>query len=568
MFGRRSSNSKVNLDLEDSLIDSINQLDKLAVEGSNIETQIDNSNLQQSKIESEIETLADEISDVESQINELEKQLLQIKSIKSSLTTEISDALNEQDSIRSKIEGLNKEVDSLAESYSKVGKEHNELRVQWNEKLSAYKPLHGTISKWKSFGDSIVPSKIYALGDLHGWAPGLINLIHAETGFVVEMLGHELDKSMVERRFPNPLDSIRGGRHLPRVGMNGNPLRKATESTPYEGLYVSSEDHQNLILQVGDLIDRGDHNEIILELMRQIMIKSPGSALSLIGNHEAWLIEGDFATWKTNEDRFRMHGRPRPGTTIHDPLMTGADSLDESMQISFNILEGALGALLLTQHFSMLEGMDYSDSKKFSEIYSESFRCLPMSIDSLRKSTLKGGWELHELGRSILNIWRYESKNQEILVPGAYNLISVAKNVFCHAEPNGLCHSMTDLGKISDIFRWCGQDLQFIFTRMSNSRILDLPLLQARSKGDKEEVLEGLVAINSVLPGIESYIHGHTPHNEDPVTNYNLKVLDVTVVNCDVGITPIYRSLRHDNPYDTSIVPYTFEINLEVDEDE
>ena len=82
MFGRRSSNSKVDLDLEDSLIDSINQLDKLAVEGSNIETQIDNSNLQQSKIESELETLADEISDVESQINELEKQLLQIKSIK------------------------------------------------------------------------------------------------------------------------------------------------------------------------------------------------------------------------------------------------------------------------------------------------------------------------------------------------------------------------------------------------------------------------------------------------------------------------------------------------------
>ena len=73
--------------------------------------------------------------------------------------------------------------------------------------------------------------------------------------------------------------------------------------------------------------------------MRQIMIKSPGSALNLIGNHEAWVIEGDFTTWRTNEDRFRMHGRPRPGTTIHDPLMTGAESLDESMQISFNILE-------------------------------------------------------------------------------------------------------------------------------------------------------------------------------------------------------------------------------------
>ena len=568
MFGRRSSHSKVDLDLEDSLIDSINQLDELAVEGSNIETQIENSNLQQTRIESEIEALESEISDVESQINELEQQLSQAKSTKSTLTTGHNDALNEKESIRSTIESLNKEVDSLAESYSKIGREHNTLRSQWNDKLSSYKALHGTISKWKSFGDSIFPSKILALGDIHGWAPALINLLSRETGFVVEMLGHELDESMVERRFPNPLDSIRGGRHLPRVGMNGNPLRKATEATPYDGLYVSSEDHQNLIVQVGDLIDRGDHNEIILELMRQIMIKSPGSALNLIGNHEAWIIEGDFSTWRTNEDRFRMHGRPRPGTTIHDPLMTGAESLDESMQISFKILEGALGALLLTQHFSIMEGMSSSDANKFSEAYSESFKCLPMSIDSLRKSTLKGGWELHELGRSILNIWRYESKNQEILIPGAYNLISIAKNVFCHAEPNGLCHSQTDLGKISDTFRWCGQDVQFIYTRMSNSRILDLPLLHARSKDEKEKVVEGLVAINSFIPGIESYIHGHTPHNENPVTNYSQEELDVTVVNCDVGITPIYRSLRHDNPYDSTIIPYTFEINLGVGEDE
>ena len=95
MFGRRSSHSKVDLDLEDSLIDSINQLDELAVEGSNIETQIENSNLQQTKIESEIETLEIEISDVESQINELEEKLLQTKSTKSSLTIGHNDALNE-----------------------------------------------------------------------------------------------------------------------------------------------------------------------------------------------------------------------------------------------------------------------------------------------------------------------------------------------------------------------------------------------------------------------------------------------------------------------------------------
>ena len=57
MFSRRSSNSKVDLDLEKQLIQTISELDKLAVDGASIESQIEESNVQNSKIESEIEIL-------------------------------------------------------------------------------------------------------------------------------------------------------------------------------------------------------------------------------------------------------------------------------------------------------------------------------------------------------------------------------------------------------------------------------------------------------------------------------------------------------------------------------
>lgn len=570
MFGWRSGDSSVDLDLENELIQSISDIDSLAKKGSSIEDEITKTDSIKSELEVKIEQFSSDIAAIDLEIDELKNKLSIAQSNKSKLESNKEDISDEHSKLTSSLNQLNLDVEKLEKDYTNVGKTLNDLREKWNKELKSFKPEQGTISKWKGFGKPIHPEKIIAVGDVHGWAPGLINLIYEYTKFEVWLLGHRLDKEMIARRFPDPLDAKKFGRHLPRVGMNGHPLRKNVEPTPYDGLIVSGKDDHKLIVQVGDLIDRGEHNEVILELMRQLMIYCPGSSLNLIGNHEAWIIEGDYSNWKTNEDRFRMHGRPRPGTTIHDPLMTGASDLDESMEISFKILEGALGALLLTQHFSILEGMDEIDREVFSECYDKSFNCLPMSKKSLKKSVLNGGWELHDVGRTVLNTWRYESKNDELIIPGAFNIISIEDTVFCHAEPNGLSHPQSNLNNLSKKYNWCGMEIQFLPTRMSNSTILDLPLLHSRSKGDSEKVVEGLEMLQKLIPGLKNYAHGHTPHNDEPVTNFNVNGSEIEVINCDTGMTPIYRALRFDNPYDTSIIPFCHEISLmnRVDVDE
>lgn len=570
MFGWRSGDSSADLDLENELNQSISEIDSLAKKGSAIEDEIAKTDAEKSELETEIKQFSSELTIIDSEIDELNHQLSIAKSNKSKLELSIKDVSDERSKLELSLTELNLNVERLERDYTNIGKTLNDLREKWNKELKSFKPEQGTISKWKGFGKPIYPKKIIAVGDVHGWAPGLINLIYEYTKFEVWLLGHRLDKEMISRRFPDPLDAKKFGRHLPRVGMNGHPLRKGVEPTPYDGLLVSGKDSDKLIIQVGDLIDRGEHNELILELMRQLMIYSPGSSLSLIGNHEAWIIEGDYSNWKTNEDRFRMHGRPRPGTTIHDPLMTGASNLDESMEISFKILEGALGALLLTQHFSILEGMEDIDRQGFSEYYDRSFNCLPMSKNSLKESVLNGGWELHDVGRTVLNAWRYESKNNELIIPGAFNIISIEDTVFCHAEPNGLSHPQSNLSNLSRKYNWCGREIQFFPTRMLNSTILDLPLLHARSKGDSEKVVEGLEILQKLIPGLKNYAHGHTPHNDEPITKFNVNGSKVDVINCDTGMTPIYRALRFDNPYDTSVIPFCHEISLmkRVDVDE
>ena len=97
---------------------------------------------------------------------------------------------------------------------------------------------------------------------------------------------------------------------------------------------------------------------------------------------------------------------------------------------------------------------------------------------------------------------------------------------------------------------------------MSKSTILDLPLLHARSKDDAEKIVEGLESLKQIIPELESYIHGHTPHNDEPISNHIVDGSVVNVINCDIGMTPIYRALRHENPYDTSIIPFCYEATL------
>ena len=307
------------------------------------------------------------------------------------------------------------------------------------------------------------------------------------------------------------------------------------------------------------MIDRGDHSELNLEIMRQIHITSPGSLLSLVGNHEVWLIENDFDVWHNNEDRYRMQGRARVGTTIYDPIITGHDSLSESMESSFNILRGALGAYLLTQHFTIMEGLDKSSTKSFSKLYESTFNRLSIKKSKLQKAVLEGGWELHKLGIQFLDEILHSSRDEPLPVPGAFSLIRINENLICHAEINGLSHSKVNLNNGLTSLEWCGQKITIKPTIIDNGNSLDAPLYHARLSEDEVRLEDSVNTVRQQLADVRRYIHGHTVVPSSEPAKY---VGDIEIINLDKGMTPCYRDLRHENPYNPNELPYIFRTRL------
>lgn len=561
MFGK-SSKKMLDFSLEDRLNEITELLDNIASEGNSVEDEIEDAKSKMKDFEDTKEGIMAELSDVQELIDSIRSQLEQAEEKRGSINAELNTTNEQISNFKEQIINRSTHLSELLDDYKFKGEEMKKLRNEWKNSLKKYASEKGTISSWSSFGERSKIESVFALGDIHGWAPGLFNAITEKSGFNFSLLGQPLNSENMAKRFENPLTAARAGRFLPRVGLNGHPLRENSEPTPFDGLEIHGNSSGKLFVQVGDLIDRGDHNELILEACRQMQIHSPGSLIFTIGNHESWIIEGDFETWKRNEDRYRMQGRPRPGTTIHDPIMTGAADLEKSMRLSFKILEGALGASLLTQHFSVMECLDKKSAEKFRSQYEKSISVLGFSEKKLKKMVLAGGWKLHDIGRQALSDWREASKKSKIPILGSYSMVCLDGAVFMHAEPNAVAHSSTNLTSLMADMNFMGRNMMILPSEIERNQLGNQALLFARSKDDDVRVEDGLTVLKNHILSMDSVVHGHTPIIENPSSDFIIKGEIITVTNCDHGMTPFYRALRFDDAYDTSIVPFLHEVKL------
>ena len=569
MFGK-SGKKMLDFSLEDRLNEITSLLDQIASDGNSIEEEIEHAKSTMNDFEESKERIAADLEEVMGLIDSIKSQLEQADKKRKIINEDLISKTEEISNLEMQIDNQTTQLTDLLNDYKTKGEQMKKLRNEWNNSLRKYASEKGTISSWDSFGKTSDFESILVIGDIHGWAPGLFNAITETTDFEFSMLSQPLNSENMEKRFENPLTAARAGRFLPRVGLNGHPLRENSEPTPFDGLEIHGNSNGTMLVQVGDLIDRGDHNELILETCRQLQIYSPGSFIFTIGNHESWIIEGDFDTWRRNEDRYRMQGRPRPGTTIHDPIMTGADNLENSMRLSFKILEGALGASLLTQHFSVLECLDKQSAEIFRLHYHNSISLLGISEKKLRKIVLNGGWKLHDIGRQALSDWREASKKSNVAIPGSYSMVCLNGAVFMHAEPNGVAHSTTDMSSLMSDLKFMNIDMMILPSKIQRSEVNNQALLFARSKDDETRIEDGLIVLKKHIPSLDSVIHGHTPIFENPSSDFIIDGEVVTVTNCDHGMTPFYRALRFDDAYNTSIVPFLYEVKLSkgVTEDE
>jgi len=553
-------------ELESSLAVVNDSIGSIRLEGKSVEEKI-------AIIDNVIQENNGQVGRIEVEIEDLKKQIISL-SIESEKHQEIVKNKKHENALNAeRSENLGTYFGTALTTQKSIMTDIGVQFTSIKKQLKSFASKHGVDRSHKSFGPSLKPKNIVAIGDLHGWAPGLINIIHETNSGRVKLLNSAIETAEhLNRRFPNPMS--RNQRNLPfsQVGLNNHPARLLASPSMYDGLDVDLDEatSDDILVQVGDIIDRGDHSELALEILRSLLIKQPGRSISLLGNHEVWILEHDLESWMRNEERYRMTSN-KPGSLIHDPRTTGIPSVEDSMKNNFAILQGALGAFLLTQHYSFRQGLSNIQQKQFDTIYASSIGLI--GVRNPEKSVLKGGWALHSVGKIAMESWNLASKKDDVIIPGGFACLILGDTAFAHAEPSEILHSKVDTDDLQKQWDWHGLKCRFLPTKLSASGIKDSPLYYARTPErtvpDKWAQLVGphLAALQRIEPSLVRYCHGHTAIGKEPIKQLNINGNNFEVVNCDMSMTPYYRHLRHDDAYDPTVIPFYHRFPLSCEPD-
>ena len=566
MFGKKKPQSlrlkeETNLHSHTSTLESTKEeIDHARMLGLNAVERIDSLEKNLIAEQNKHAKINQHIADLRKELATAEEECSSIENNQRSIQVETLTAQTEKQEI-----GV--EFNQLLDAYKKESEDYGSSIQSIEKKLGSFANGVGADRSYAKFGTPLRIKKAVAVGDLHGWAPGLIHSIQSNNIGQVHILNRPISEDRMSILFPNPVQLHALGLPLPCVGLNGHPLRPNARPTMFDGLWVdmTPSGSQTTLIQLGDVIDRGDHSELSFELLRSMLIQQPCSSLTLLGNHEVWILEGDLDGWMLNEERYRMTDG-KPGSVIHDPLITGLADLNSSMKNSFSVLEGALGAFLLTQHFSFRLGLSAPQRSNFDAIFVSSLECL--KIRKLETKVLKGGWDLHQIGRQALECWRNAAQHQPTVIPGGFSLVSLVGNTFGHAEPSSFQHSQTDLKSLHSVWNWGGQPLRFVPTVLDCNGIQNAPLFHSRTteKGGAQwhdEIAISLLELLQHAPETVRYCHGHTVIKAPDVRQIEVDGRRLEIVNCDLGMTPFYRHLRHGDAYQSSTQPYQLILEFE-----
>ena len=422
---------------------------------------------------------------------------------------------------------------------------------------------------------------LHSIGDIHGWAPGLITyLINNKlaeieiNGFPLQDKTGKIDEEMMDEIFPNPVKRLqRNPRYPPKAGLCGQP--------GFDDLGVNNEGHKAIkarwiaepnvaLIQVGDVYDRADHSELAAEILRQLMIDAPGRVFVLVGNHEQFMLEEDYDNWYFNEARnaFVDHeSRPNRNTRNHFRFLPDrTNTATERANAVFDRYINSTWTLFLTQG-AIMEKLGWIKPK---------FDLKPM---------LDEGWSGYEHATKLKDEF---GKTWTKVIPGALTALVIADTLFHHAEPSAhrtdhgqgldipLHKTMTAVESKADniLFR------QYTHGEGSIKNSPDAPLLWSRgsssgaSSGNPaaESHLEGLA---DAWKGLRRIVHGHTPTvgsgDFDSVTggksttvsylsespnrqNSKGRANKIRIYNIDEGMSPPYYN-GDDSIYSTTRMP-------------
>ncbi len=165
----------------------------------------------------------------------------------------------------------------------------------------------------------------FTLGDLHGWAPGLINYLTAHGLAKIEISGIKVysfnskgamsvDHKAMGLLFPDLKEYLMGTEGMgndekiiewPHAGLLGQPGREVNVESHHTAVSAEWTGKNEMFIQVGDVFDRADHSELAAEILRQLVIQAPAHVHILVGNHEEFLPaerQGDLVAERAKMD--------------------------------------------------------------------------------------------------------------------------------------------------------------------------------------------------------------------------------------------------------------------------
>ena len=484
------------------------------------------------------------------------------------------------------------QIDQLAELSSKTtvidAPEPDPITYPSGPEPEGWKPKPGSVPKKPI-------TKVHALGDLHGWAPGLITYLTHHQLAKIEINGRatykskkgklSIDAKAMKELFPHPLEYKNKNSFFSGAGLLGLDLDDGEGPWKHGHFDIKAEwignktDPNACFVQIGDVFDRSDYNELGAEILRQLIIQAPMRVFVLVGNHEQFMLEGDYENWFYNESRWAFDSdKHRNGdlgfhTRFHPQTYgwTARQAEDTGPRQVFRQYQAATAVLYLTQACALANALGRTIN----------------GLDS--KVILEGGFSAYQYAFAWLkDKLRSATITTPNKLPGAYTALGLGHTLFVHAEVAGFSEKNTvDSLEFMPAPNGKAPLLVASIYRQVNAGINsspDFPLLWERNSSHGAssnppspacaEYIQNLV---EKLPGIRHYVHGHTPvpgvswFNDQPsgVVSYvardstkapSRSKSSVRIHMIDEGICPVYYTGR-EPPFDPSRIPVGLQVH-------
>lgn len=434
-------------------------------------------------------------------------------------------------------------------------------------------------------------TRIHALGDLHGWAPGLIGYLTQHNLAKIEISGEKvytesedgkisLNLEAMSNLFPDLAEYLTHSKEKEiaedetiesflHAGLLGQKAGTFNPRASYCDIDVEWIATNEFFVQVGDVFDRADHSELSAEILRQMVLQAPAHVFILVGNHEEFLLLDQRGGWLRNEKKWGYEQR-RGGNTRSLELINPMGEFDPELDFSvedfllddtYKKYQQSAAVLYFTQYFAQkkLTGNAFDDVSNFS----------PEELQSFSERILSGTWDAYGAASEFHQIFLERLTSNSCSFPGAIASLGIGNSWFMHAEPNGLRKYLSNLSKeevleLKTPTRLGDRDLLILLMdafKSSDGGFTSrcTELFWARDASSGFDALDSRFAhisseIIKVLPGVRNIIHGHSPVPLNLDRNIPHTYLgrlvgipvspesgDIRVYNIDEGMTPVYQ---------------------------